>query len=202
MEKLTIPGYAEALAEERKLREEIFLDVPAKLGGVLVNHITPFLLARLSQMRSPFICGGEYNDQETLRFLWALSPDFVTPEHPDCQDRITMLAALLTKRYGQCFVDVEDEIDAFVKATFMDGPMGGGSEQVPYVIGVAWQIHQMGKAPYRWHWKETLHTPLRIIFQLIRCVKLDRGDTMFNNSDWIKDQFLKDFREGKITGLS
>lgn len=202
MRKFEIPGYEDALREERRLREEIFLDVPAVIGGVVVNHITPSLLARLAQMRTPFICGGEYNEAETLRFMFAVWSEFVPQSHPEFNDKILMLTALLRQRFPDNFLALEDEIDQFISVTFMDGPRGG-PESVPYVTGIAWHVYQMAKEPYGWDEQRTLDTPLRKIYQYLRCLKLERGDIMFNElSDTVKANWLQELRENKITGNS
>lgn len=175
--------YDAALAQERALREAIFLDVPYDISGIKIQNITPFLLARLLAMGTPYLDGGEYRDTDTVRFLWALSPEFCADEAK--RDAFIDLAIKTIDDIAK----TEAEIEIFLKETFMDGPQGGPAS-VPYVSGIAWMIYAMARKPFKWKREKTLHTPLREIYQLMRCRKLDKGGIIFNESDKIKATWL------------
>lgn len=166
------------------MREAIFLDVPYDICGIKIQNITPFLLARLLAMGTPYIEGGrDYTEQDTLQFLWVLSPDFSTDAA--IRDAFIESAIKLISDYARA----EAEIEIFLKETFMDGPQGGVSS-VPYVSGIAWMIYSMARKPFKWKRKRTLHAPLREIYQLMRCRKMDKGGILFNESDKIKATWL------------
>lgn len=195
MPKSCIPGYEDALKEERGLRLGVFLGVNPKICGVEIREITPRLLALLLCMETPFICGGEYDNAHTLSFLWAMSPQFVRADHPEHNERVEALTATLRKSLGDAFTQAEDEIDAFIFNTFLDGPQSGGADSKPYVTGVAWMLYTMAKEPFVWDTERTLDTPIRIIHQLQRCKQLDGGSILYNEiSDTVSAKWLDAFR--------
>lgn len=194
MPKSCIPGYDEAIAEERRLREEIFLDVPHDIRGIKVQQITPLLLARLLRMESPFIAGdAEINEAEIVRFLWALSSDFSS----DAQQRLNFISDCAKRlSEGDGWIDAELDIEEFMDATFLDAPYSSGGDSVPYVSSIAWMIYTMAKEPFRWDESRTLNTPLRKLYQYTRCLKLDKDAPIYNRkSDKLKADWLRDYRD-------
>lgn len=187
MSKSQIPGYDEGIALERKLREEIFLGIPADICGIKVNHVTPFLLARLCRMETAFLGCVQVTDAEIIRFLWALSVDFSTEA-----DKREAFIESCVKQFGSIeygWLKAEEAIDEFLKQTFFDGPKGG-AESVPYVTSIAWLVYTMAKEPFRWTKEQTMHTPLREIYQYTRCLRLDKGGVLYNEfSDTIKAEW-------------
>lgn len=186
MPKSDIPGYDDALSKERNFREEIFLDLPAKICGIYIHEVTPFLFARLCAINTPFLGQGTIFEDEIVRFLWALSVDFTT----DTEKRKAFQLET-TKSLAGKWKDAELEIDVFLEATFMDSPMGSGGDCVPYVSGIAWMIFRMGCDPFNWKKEETLHAPMRLIYQLMKCQDLERGRVLYNPiSDKVKAYWL------------
>lgn len=213
MPKSCIPGYDDALREERRIREEIFLGVNPRICGIEIQNITPFLLARLSQMETPFLCGGPVNKSDIIYFLWALSPAFVgekrkyprsnffrkltfrNPLGPYAQ-RDAFIADV-SKHLSKQWKEAEASIDEFVRDTFMDANNGGSIESVPYVTGVAWMLYKMSCEPFKWHTDRVMHTPVRFIYQLTRCHRLENGAILYNEkSDGVKARWL-DVLNGK-----
>lgn len=193
MSKSCIPGYDDALKEERRIREEIFLDLPANICGFKIKQITPFLYARLCLMETPFLSDGEVTPREVTRFLWALSEDFSisTEDREAFQEKAIKL---LEEKWDEAYAKIEK----FLDDTFMDGPRGGGAESVPYVSGIAWMVFRMECDPHRWTRNRTLHTPMREIYQYMRCADIDRGRVMYNRSDIIKSMWLDELNaQGK-----
>lgn len=139
-------------------------------------------------IRSPFIVGGIMSDGAIAQFLWALHDDFQYGIKP---------AQVFTKRtskslYGK-FDEAEHEIDSFLEATFLDAPHGG-PEKTPYVSTIAWTIYSMSREPFYWDKERTLDTPLREIYQYMRCRALDKGASLVNKlSDKKMDDWLKWF---------
>lgn len=186
MPKSCIPGYDEALAQERRIREEAFLGVNPRICGIEIQNVTPFLLARLNLIQSPFLIGGNPSHGQIIQFLWVLSSSFSTDsEQRDCFIENT------TKLLADRWTEAEIAIDEFIRDTFLDSPRGDGGECVPYVTGIAWLIYSMARDPFRWTRDQTLHTPLREIYQLVRCHRLDNRGILFNEiSDNVKARFL------------
>lgn len=181
-----IPGYKEALAFEQEAREEAYLDAPAFICGVPVRQITPRLLAVLFYIRTPFLWGGMATPGHVGQFLWAIHLEYVTegPAHPKRD-------AFLHSIEGMDFGKAEVAIDAFLEKTFLDAPYGG-KEATPYVCSVAWIEWRMAQKPFGWAWEDrTANTPLRRIYQLIRCEDMRSGKLMVNRKseglrgDWL-----------------
>lgn len=200
--------YKAALREEKAIREEIFLDLPAKICGIRIQQITPFLFARLCAMDTPFLSGRDADEGEIIRFLWALSPDFSSDLHPKTpwyrrllgKKRISRRDAFIRDAWIHlrgCWDEAEFQIDAFIRDTFIDAPRGNGGSSVPYVTGVAWMLYRMGREPFRWDKERTLKTPMREIYQYMRCQKIDNGGILYNEiSDKIKARWLDELNAG------
>jgi len=202
----TVPGLAEALAKERRLREDAYLGHPEDVCGVKLNQITPRLLAILFRMETPFLSGGKITPEETIRFLWALSVDFT----PDKKTRDKWIAAFI-RRIAIGEIDwqfVYDSICEFLDATFLDAPQG--KDSTPYVCSLAWYEVSMYDL-MGWDSERTMEMPLRRIYQLMRCQQIKEGDrTIVNklsdkaNDDWMKSivgdpDKLAEIQRGDIT---
>jgi len=189
--KCVIPQYLEATAEERRLREEVYLDLPHDICGFYTKQITPYLFAILSQMESPVLFGSaEPRDSDYAQFLWALSTNFAV----DTKKRESFIERVAKSLYED-HDSIVAGISEFLDATFLD-VSSGGREETPYVCSCAWMEYSMSKDPFRWDSQRTLHTPLRRIYQLIRCRTLDNGGTLINNkSDKVKGDWLREFSE-------
>ncbi len=143
-------------------------------------------------MGTPYLDGGEYTDKDTLNFLWALSPD-----HSDDKEKQISFVEMAIEKIPD-IARAEAEIDVFLQETFMDGP-GRGVSSVPYVSGIAWLVYQMGKKPFCWKEKRTMHTALRKIYQLMRCRKLEKGGILYNEkSDMIKARWLDTLNANRV----
>ena len=198
--------YKASLGEERQLREEIFLGVNTRICGIEIQEITPFLLARLFRMETPFLSGRTASRGEIVRFLWALCPWFVGEprKYPRSNfwRKLTFRKPLspfatrdafvedVTKSLDGRWGEAEESIDLFIRNTFMDAPKSGG-ESVPYVTGIAWMLFVMAGEPFRWSEEKTLHTPLRKSYQLSRCIRISNGGILYNDiSDKVKARWL------------
>ena len=121
--RVQIDGLPEALADERRLREEIYLDGCHWLCGIPLRQITPFLLARLFYVRTPFIGGGEVDMAAIGQFLWALHRDYCAPKWSWRGRNAQRNAFLRSLRKADRWAELEDGIDAFLDATFLDAPL-------------------------------------------------------------------------------
>ncbi len=190
--RVQIDGLPEALADERRLREEIYLDGCHWLCGIPLRQITPFLLARLFYVRTPFIGGGEVDRAAIGQFLWALHRDYCSPKWSWRGRNAQRNAFLRSLRKADRWAELEDGIDAFLDATFLDAPYGGDVNQTPYVCSIAWIEYRMACEPFRWPSERTMHTPLRRLYQLMRCYALENGGILYNRkSDAVKDSWLR-----------
>lgn len=177
---LIIPGYDEALADERKAREEAYLDAPHFICGVRLRQITPRILARLFFVETPFLSGGHLGTEHIAQFLWICHWDYSL----DIHDRDAFIKTLK----GQDYSELAAEIDQFIDDTFLDTPQG--SAGIPYFCNFAWFEYIMHKA-MGWDSEYTLNQPLRRIYQLIRCMELESGAILSNKrSDKVRGDWL------------
>lgn len=145
-------------------------------------------------MRTPFIGGGEVTPAGIGAFLWACHRYYELPKKNWLgrivnKKRDKFLLALADLDFGE----IEYKIDEFLDETFFDAPQGGGKGETPYVCGIAWMEYRMACDPFRWSSDRTLDTPLRRIYQLLRCDDIRHGAVLFNRySDGVKDEFMRD----------
>lgn len=179
-QQLIIPGYEEALASERRAREEAYLDAPHFICGVKLRQITPRILARLFAVETPFLGAGEQTDAHAAQFLWACHWDYTQ----DIHERSKFLKYIRGIDYDRAVLAVRE----FIKLTFIDAPTG--SDGVPYVCSLAWFEYAMHKV-MGWPSDYTLDQPMRRIYQLIRCQQISNGDVMVNRiSDKVRGDWL------------
>ena len=193
MPKSDIPGYDEELDRERRVRTEIFLGEPADICGLKIRQITPLLFSRLLLMRTPFLESDEaMTEAEILRFLWSLSVDFSTEEGKRDE---WLKVALIKIIEGGGFDRAEDEIQLFLDETFLDAPHGG-RESVPYTTAIAWMVYKMACVPFGWDKDRTMTTPIREIYQYLRCDALAKGQALINSwSDKLRAAWLQELRD-------
>lgn len=184
------PGYAEAVAREQQLREEAYLNAPSNICGVRVKQITPRLLGLLNVIQSPWTFGGQVTPGASIQFLWTLANDF-TDRSDEMRDWFTVnfVRRITEKEWDWEYVF--DSIGEFVDDTFMDAPTGG-TESTPYASTTAWLEVRMRKF-MGWDSETTLNTPLRRIYQLLRCEQIMDGDRTIVNkySDAANDAWIK-----------
>ncbi len=184
-------AYTAALQVERRQREEVYLGLPHNICGIPCRQITPRLLAILFRLQTPFLTGGGVEPEDTLQFLWTL----------DRNNPMRVERNLLRRSKRQQFDDfiklgfdfdlAEREIDRFLEMTFLDAPEGKPSR--PYVCPIAWLEYSMNGKPFMWDRERTLDTPVRIIYQLLRCRALDNGVSITNKlSDTVLQSALEE----------
>lgn len=137
----------------------------------------------------------EMSDSETLRFLWSLSVDFTTNK----EKRESFLKVALERIIDSGgFFKAEEEIDVFLRDTFLDAP-SGGRESVPYTTSIAWMVYKMASQPFGWDRDRTMRTPIREIYQYIRCDALAKGQILRNSiSDPLKEDWLASLPSARV----
>lgn len=199
MQTVFIPGLEEEYDRESRLREEVYLDAPAWVCGIPLRQITPRLFARLLAIRTPFIGSGEVTHSAIGHFLWACHRDFSLPTRGFMgRFRHRRRNRFLRSLRRMDFAALEAGIDTFLDATFLDSPQGLRDNATPYVCGIAWMEYRMALDPFRWDSERTLETPLRRIYQLIRCRDATNGVPLFNrHSDPVKQRFIDKINQPK-----
>lgn len=178
---LTIPGYDEALASERRDRALAFLGQKERIAGIECNMLTPRLMEWLRALENPYIIGGEVKPAMMLQFLWIVSTEFQRGDKDEFIARVAVMDGNL----------IAEGIEAYIDRMFLDSPDGKPSKPLfSYAAGLA---HEMAREPYRWDVERTLETPLPIIFQLIKAKDKYEGGVVVNKKsdriigDWLDE---------------
>lgn len=185
-------GYADAyfgaLEEEQSARNLIYLDIPEIVCGERINNVTPRLLSVLTAVRSPWIVGGNRESYEAVaKFIWALHIDHF-PASLQIPKRI------LKSLYKSDLYKSVAEIDAFMELTFMDASSGEKREK-PIASSVTWLIYEFRKEPWVFSEERTLDTPLRKLYQELRCYRKEKGAVLLNSADKVKAEWIQSVNE-------
>lgn len=181
-EEIEIPGYREAVAQEQRNRSLAFLDLPEIICGIECMQITPRMMEWLRSLENPFVSGGEMSRASVLQFLWIINRDF-------CRDKAKKDEFINSIIGSLDFSHAAEKISDFLDKTFMDAPYGAPS--IPYYCATASLVYSMSREPFRWDYKVTLDTPVRIIYQLIRVDERANGGVVINRlSDKVAGDFL------------
>lgn len=196
---IEIPGYAEALRRESDLRRKAWSADSEEIAGVRVRLLTFRDMEMLASMRNGFFCPWKFEtDTEFLghcaQLVWWLS-DCAKPRRGGGFVSNIIVAAQvqrLTKHLGQHGKQLAEEVNAYLRDTFMDSPKGGGSSgAAPIASGPAYVADLLASAGYRMTLDEILDTPLIRLWQIMRLAQRRvTGDTPTNESDRIATDYL------------
>lgn len=199
MARSGIPGLDEALAQESRERNLAYLSEGFSICGVSVPQITPITLCKLIESRSPFIYGTEPTREHCGQFVY-----LVRNLAPQSDFEKKQAIAKIHADFGKhSLAEIVTEIFEFVDITLRD--QGGSSKgSTPIASNLAWWEYRFSGKPWQWKRNETLNTPLRILFQQLRCQEKEHGEAVVNNlSHKVKGDFLKEMQrhidEGGIT---
>jgi len=184
----------EAVAEECRLRDLAYLDLPETLCGLEVHPLTPRLWTVLRAIHTPFLKGGEITDGHIGQFIAAIlvSKTFAAP-YESLADKVG--AAVARYSTDECI----EEINEYLRISFMDAPTGG-KETKPIACGEAWLIHRFRGEPFNQPKDVTRDTPLRQLYQELRCYISDQGTPISNPSDLLNVQFAQTLTEALASG--
>lgn len=195
-------GYDEALAQEQYARNVAYLGLPEYVCGEPLNNVTPWLLDKLTVANSPFIVGGKVTWEKVAEFLWALHVDWRKPAWyrfgmRRSKKRLALKCAGMNLEYAM------EEIQRFLTLTDMDAPRGGKAER-PIASNTAWLVYRFRNEPWRMTQEQTLHTPLRLLYQELRCWTREHTEETITNPSNVKIQEWQEginraLAEGKIT---
>lgn len=187
--------YEKAQAVERFHRNCIYLDLPETVCGEKIRNITPRLLARLTAAQSSWIVGGDrFSLEAVFSFIWALHVDYCPQPRSRFKAVFTrdkrrtakqVLKSLSQSKLEGCVA----EIDEFIGLTFQDS-LADGSDEKPIAAGVSWLIYSFFEEPFNFPENKTLDTPLRELYQLLRCRRKSKGGSVMNPSDKLRGDFL------------
>lgn len=179
--EITIPGYAEAIAQERVWRGLAFLPHETKICGIPIQEMTPIHWERFRYAENPFIVGGEVRWIHIIHALWMLSPSFSGDSGE--MERFQKSCA------GIKLEEARKGLDDYFERTFLDACQG--KIAIPYYSAAAGLVHSMSESPFHWAMEKTLETPLIISFQLIKARDRAAGLIVVNAlSDKVRGDWL------------
>lgn len=182
-----VEGYEDAVEQEQLARNLVYLNQCETVCGEPIRSITPYSLAVLSAIRTPFLSGGDITPSVVAQFIWALHCDYSATSWWKRRQLRKRLAKLTLE---QCAL----EIFAFIDLTFMDRPQGG-KEEKPIASSIAWLVYRFRHEPWGLKERETSHTPLRKLYQELRCWERENAEVPANKSDIKKAEWVGDLND-------
>ena len=193
-----IPGYKEALLAERELRQLPFLPVSELVCGVEVRPLTPRMHLALESSGSVFVCGGQIDEVEVSRFLWAISINYRWPStspfkvvrqlHRTVElfRRRRFVRSIRRIRFDKAVEDIRNYIDD----AYADSPgsPGAGPEHWSWCAGLVDCL----SGAYGWDYEKVLDLPVKVGLQLRKIIRkrANPNEVMFNRSDRIRGNWL------------
>lgn len=190
---LVLPGLSEIRKRAALRRSAAFCPGLDYVLGIPCRPISPATYSMLHSTGSRFLHGGEPMEGCIRNYLWFHSPQFVPADHPHAK-RIRRRALapfmrvlvgpwlarfairrLQPHRYTVVLALAATDIAAHLEEAFIDAPEGSGKPGAP-VAGLEAQLVDLFAREYGWQPKQTSATPMRQIFQLVRCIKAHNGD--------------------------
>lgn len=211
-----IPGYREAIARERFVREAAFLPVNESIGGFEVLPMTwrHFMVLRI--MRSPLLTGEDATPAELAAFLWVLSPEYTTDDR--ARDAFYKRCRVFTMqrkprfqwqpkkwiadnvRAQVTFGRILVEARRYIEESLQDcpGKSKAGGFEIEYFSDAAWLCAHFGRE-FGWDDEQTLDKPLKRLWQYLKESSQHNGlkDPMFNPSDKVRGEWLARKQEAK-----
>jgi hypothetical protein len=201
-----IPGYAEALKREDRLRRQAWVHDRDVIAGVTVRPLTWRDVETLAEMRNGFFCPWKFDtDAEYLghcaQLVWWLS-DCRKPAQGDTRMTSIIISAQrarLIRHLGKHTQQLAEDVVRFLGDTFEDGPKGGSASQGGAIAGgPAYIADTLAAGGYSLTFKEILDMPLVQLFQIMRLVRRRLyDDKPTNSSDKIATDYLAALNQGR-----
>ena len=185
-----IPELGPAIQREVQVREIVFANQTEQINGVEVFPMTPQHFVHLEGVSSTYTGGGAPNPEDAQKFLWIVSTKFTTKRNPWARH----VFHHFVKRFWKLgFLETTAAIDAYVRDTFQDMSGGKPTASGKYLVPVAAIIDCIA-SEYGWSEKLIMHTPLKKIWALQRCIRTrhDPKSRFLNDSDSLKTKWCRD----------
>lgn len=190
-QRLRLPELVAYRAEAAKRRAAAFCDAPDYVLGQEVCPLTPRTFSMLLAVGSHFVAGGRATEGDVRNYLWFHSPAWCHSGVPGWHRRkeralrplVRQLASpvrralglsLDLERYGAALALAVADIRRIIDEAFVDCPAGGGDGAA--VASLEAQMVAAFAKELRWPAEQTRNTPLRQLFQLLRCLRASRGE--------------------------
>lgn len=192
MNLATIPGFLEAVAEERFARDAAFLPVTETVAGVEVRPLTLRTLCILQAIDSPFVMGRRgVTGAEVAAFLWVVSSGY----NPSASWRRRRFVRRLR---DLPFADTVAAINAYLGRTFADLASGGPAQRSYYSTTAS--LVDLFAGEYGWSEAAILDLPVTRAIQYQRAIErrrfaaLGQKPVQFNPSDRVVQNYLEQKR--------
>jgi len=183
LKTVEIPGLADCLRNERRLRDEGFLEgMPEEVLGIPVAALTLRHWHWLAMLRNGHVVACRFDDlaeaaEHAIQVLWVLTPGLPLPSAARPYNRALRWrvalakarAALLTLRHDPA--KLVAAVRAHIDEAFFDTPFrGDGANEFArsFPSSAASIIDLLAAAGYPWSRDEVLDTPLKILWQQCR----------------------------------
>jgi len=205
LQTVEIPGYAEAVRRESRLRDTAFLDGLEMVCNEEVRPLCLQTLIWLEQARNGFVIPCKFDDDaemlaHAVELLYFSTPGFKPPATP----RFRFWRAFIDGAREQVFMrrvlrsnepqEVVSGVSEWIQDAFMDAPAGGGKNEVrapTYASHPAYIVDKFAAAGLPFTYNEILNMPLRRLWQHWRlAVKRLHDMPISNPSDELAVDYL------------
>lgn len=205
LQRVEIPGFADAVKREQRVRRQAWVHVRHEIAGVPVRSLTLRDMEILEEMQSGFFCPWRFDsDSEYLghcaQLVWWLS-DCPKPDRYRttwrglfaAKPRRELIAQLATKP-----AELARDTAAFMRDQFMDAPKGSAeSFGTAAAAGPAYIFDTLAAGGYAFTADEILDMPLPRLWQLLRLVQRRVfGTALTNPSDKLATDYLASLAKG------
>lgn len=186
---LVVEGLAAHRAKTARRRAIAFCDAPEYVFGIEVKPITPATWTMLVATGSRFIKGETALEADVRNYLWFHSPDYDLTASKRKREHVLRRFTLKAthpwlrwlglkpsmNRYCTVLFATAQEIEALITDDFADAPQVTGALGKPMATLESQLIVEFARELH-WSPEQTRHTPLRKLFQHLRCIKASKGD--------------------------
>lgn len=158
--------FEEAVKRDSDVRDAAFLELTTNICGIEIRQMTPRDFLILDGIGSPLLYGlKEWATLENVAdFLWLMSASYRSGKWP---------AFWFARRCRKVnFGEATEGIMRYVEDTFQDAPGGKLERSNPFASPVAHWVHRFA-TEYGWPWREIIHTPFKILFQQMKCIRFE-----------------------------
>lgn len=198
LQTVHIPGYAEAVKRESKLRDTAFLDGREIVCGVEVEPLSLRRLIWLEQAKNGFVVPCRFDSEQemlahALQCVYFCLPEFEPPKSPRFsfwqafQDGVNQRAFFRKALRSGTPGAIVQEAEAWLREAFMDASSAGGKSEVPaqsYASYPAYIVDSFAAAGLPFTYDEIMDMPLRRLWQHWRvAMRRTHGIALVNQSD-------------------
>jgi len=190
-QRLRLPELVAYRAAAARRRAEAFCDAPEYVLGSLVLPLTPRTFSMLVAVESHFVCGGRATEGDVRNYLWFHSAEWCHAGTPGWQRRKARALRRLNRelanpirrlmgfpldlaRYGAALALAVADIRRLIEDALADCQTVTGSGSP--VATMEAQLIATFAREFSWEPERTRNTPLRQLFQFLRCICKSRGE--------------------------